>query len=1062
MYNYACNDWEDSPTDKRAKRRRNRKKGYRKGIHKRKRKSINIGTWNVRTMGKAEDGKLPILLQELNSLDMNITGLCETRWEGQGKFSMTIDIEGVEEEEEVTRVNHTIYYSGNEKGGQRGVAVVLDSHHAAAVESFDPISDRILKLKINSRPVPLHVIQVYAPTSASSEEEIEDFYNTLQSAVDKVPSKEICIVMGDLNAKVGEGEDRDSGIGPFGHGVRNERGDLLANFCQANDLVITNTLFQQPLRRRYTWISPGDRSRNQIDYIMINRAWETSVLSSKTRPGADCDSDHKLVSTKLNLKTWRSPKTKPPPRFNTDILSNPVIAEEFGIETSNRFSKLRDDWIINDTYPFEVFKEMMGVWTETAMAKLGEKKSKKPKPWISLEVMDLAKAKSQARKNGDWDKYATLKKEIKSKVKRDYRQWLRDGCGKIKESDENRKSKEMFNQIKKVQKTRCQVKNSCIKSKEGVTLTEKKEVMERLREYGASLFKANPQDCGSDISSKRLHPQDAFTKLKTEPVDPEPEPLVSEVEAAIKQLKSNKAPGLDNIPAELIKHSGEGGIKAMHHLCCKIWKTLEWPAEWKQQEFVMLHKSGDTKDCSNYRTIALISHASKVLLIIILNRMKSKIEQELSDCQAGYRPNRGTIDMLFVLQNIIERVRNTQVDCWERGVEIKKSNEAFITFIDYSKAFDSVDHHRLFNTMIELGFPKHLVSLISSLYTDQKATIRWDNQKCPFFDIERGVRQGCILSPHLFNIYTEQVMRDADLEDSGFSIGDRKEDGGLRIGGRKITDLRYADDTALIADNIGSMRRNLHRVDMASREAGLKLNAKKTKVMHITRGEGRNQHTVKVSTQDKKREPIENVDDFKYLGSVKAHDGTSSKDILIRIGMAKSRMIQLNNLWKDHGVPIDLKVRLLKCLVWPVLLYGCEAWCQKQTDNKRIEACEMWFYRRLLRVSWKDKRTNEDILRKLKTSRQMLSLIGQRKLRYIGHATRNQETDLMRISYQGKLEAKRNVGRPQMTLLDNITAMSGLRVHEVARRSADRVDWRRRVMESCCTVPNSDTGEGDG
>ena len=123
---------------------------------------------------------------------------------------------------------------------------------------------------------------------------------------------------------------------------------------------------------------------------------------------------------------------------------------------------------------------------------------------------------------------------------------------------------------------------------------------------------------------------------------------------------------------------------------------------------------------------------------------------------------------------------------------------------------------------------------------------------------------------------------------------------------------------------------------MAGREAGLKLNAKKTKVMHITSGEVRNQHTVMVRTQDMKCEPIENVDDFKYLGSVKAHDGTSSKDIRIRIGMAKSRMIQLNNIWKDHGVPINLKVRLLKCLVWPVLLYGCEAWCQKQTDNKRI------------------------------------------------------------------------------------------------------------------------------
>ena len=166
----------------------------------------------------------------------------------------------------------------------------------------------------------------------------------------------------------------------------------------------------------------------------------------------------------------------------------------------------------------------------------------------------------------------------------------------------------------------------------------------------------------------------------------------------------------------------------MHHLCCKIWRTAEWPKDWKKQEFVMLHKSGDTKDCSNYRTIALISHASKILLIIILNRMKPLIEQELSDCQAGYRKNRGTTDMLFVLQNIIEKVRTTDL-------------EIFITFIDYSKAFDSVDHFQLFVDMIEFGFPKHLVKLISSLYDDQKATIRWDNNKCDFFSIGKGVRQ---------------------------------------------------------------------------------------------------------------------------------------------------------------------------------------------------------------------------------------------------------------------------------------------------------------------------------
>ena len=229
----------------------------------------------------------------------------------------------------------------------------------------------------------------------------------------------------------------------------------------------------------------------------------------------------------------------------------------------------------------------------------------------------------------------------------------------------------------------------------------------------------------------------------------EPEPLLEEVMAAIDQLKSGKSPGLDGIPAELIKKAGATCKAAIHYLCLVIWRTCIWPEDWKIQEFVMLFKKGNSKECGNYRTIALISHTSKVLLIIILNRMRKKVEEELSDIQAGYRSNRGTIDMLFTLQNLIEKIRNTE-------------EEAFITFIDYSKAFDSVKHHRLFEIMLEMGFPKHLVALIAGLYDHQKATIRWNGEHTAFFGINKGVRQGCILSPHLFSVYTEQVMRNAE------------------------------------------------------------------------------------------------------------------------------------------------------------------------------------------------------------------------------------------------------------------------------------------------------------
>ena len=161
--------------------------------------------------------------------------------------------------------------------------------------------------------------------------------------------------------------------------------------------------------------------------------------------------------------------------------------------------------------------------------------------------------------------------------------------------------------------------------------------------------------------------------------------------------------------------------------------------------------------------------------------------------------------------------------------------------------------------------------------------------------------------------------------------------------------------------------------------------------------------------------------------------------------MAKQKMLQLNNIWKDRSIPNQLKMFLLKCLVWPVLMYGCEAWTLRKEEEKRINAAEMWLYRRLLRISWKDKRTNDSILEELSTNRVLLQEMNKRKLKYVGHAVRNPKTDLMATILQGRVEGRRNRGRPPMSYMDNITAISGLTLGGVMHRSRDRDDWRTVV-----------------
>ena len=144
------------------------------------------------------------------------------------------------------------------------------------------------------------VIQVYALTSNAEEAEVERFYGDLRDLLELTPKKVVLFIIGDRITKVGSQET--PGItGKFGLRVQNEAGQRLIEFCQENALVIANTHFQQHMRRFYTWTSPDGQHRNQIDYILCRQKWRSSIQSAKTRPGADCGSDHEFLIANSDL-----------------------------------------------------------------------------------------------------------------------------------------------------------------------------------------------------------------------------------------------------------------------------------------------------------------------------------------------------------------------------------------------------------------------------------------------------------------------------------------------------------------------------------------------------------------------------------------------------------------------------------------------------------------------------------------------------------------------------------------------------------------------------------------
>ena len=196
------------------------------------------------------------------------------------------------------------------------------------------------------------------------------------------------------------------------------------------------------------------------------------------------------------------------------------------------------------------------------------------------------------------------------------------------------------------------------------------------------------------------------------------------------------------------------------------------------------------------------------MLKILQARLQQYVNRELPDVQAGFRKGRGNRDQIANIRWIMEKA-------WEFQKNI------YFCFIDYAKAFDCVDHNKLWKILREMGIPDHLTCLLRNLYSGQEATVR-TGHGTDWFQIGKGVRQGCILSPCLFNLYAEYIMRNAGLEET---------QAGVKISRRNINNLRYADDPTLLAESEEELKSLLMKVKEESEKVGFKLNIQKTKIM---------------------------------------------------------------------------------------------------------------------------------------------------------------------------------------------------------------------------------------
>ena len=275
-----------------------------------------------------------------------------------------------------------------------------------------------------------------------------------------------------------------------------------------------------------------------------------------------------------------------------------------------------------------------------------------------------------------------------------------------------------------------------------------------------------------------------------------------------------------------------------------------------------------------------------------------------------------------VFKLVLEKAEEPEIKLPTSAGSSKKARKLqkniYFCFIDYTKAFDCVGHSKLWQILKEMGIPDHLTCLLRNLYAGQEATVRTGHGTIDWFQIGKGVHQGCLLSPCLFNFYAEYIMRNAGLDEA---------QAGIQIARRNINNLRYADDTTLMAES-EELKSLLIKVKEESEKVGLKLNIQKTKIMAS-------------GPTTSWQIDGETVAYFIFLGSEITADGECSHEIKRRLLLGRKVMTNLDSMLKSRHY-LSTKVRLVEAMVFPVVIYVCKSWTIKRAEHRRIDAFELW------------------------------------------------------------------------------------------------------------------------
>lgn len=924
---------------------------------------MKIGTYNVRSLSSTE--RYLQLTHALENIDFDILGLSEVK-----RFGCNIE----------EYQDYILCYIGESKG-LHGVGFLIKKKHKHKLHNFTGISERVALLQLKIEEHIISIIQAYAPTETSQEEELQQFYHDLDRALHLADGK--LIVMGDFNAKIGYPKIEESlCMGNFGYGQRNKRGQQLIDYALEYELSIMNTFFKKKPERRWTWISPNQKFKNEIDFIMVNK--RQMVNNIEVINQINFSSDHRLLRATFNFGIQRKSRIK----------YKIILRPKTDSEVKRYINKLIENLEQLTSSPPENIQTYYDTLEKNILRSLQNNDKIKNKPYsiFSENTKQLIKKryvliKTKNRTKEQKKELTNLFKTTNKQIKLDYNKHREEIISRNLNTYKSikRAYKEMTLKRKWIQK---------LENRTSETKT-REDVIAHATNFYQTLY--------SRKENKNVHEKQNEISMDYQTVTPISD---EEVYLNIKTLTNDKSPGSDGLTNESIKLGAPILLKHLSTLFNMILQTEVVPKQWCSSDIVLIYKKGNPLDIGNYRPISLLASIYKLFTTIILKRITKKIDLLQPVEQAGFRSGFSTTDHLQTVEQLIEKHK-------------EYNTSLYIALIDYSKAFDTIEHDSIWRSLKRCDVEDKYVNIIKYIYSNSTSRVKLE-RRGELIKIERGVRQGDPLSPKLFITVLESVFNNL-----------RWEKYGININGRRLNHLRFADDIVIFAQTANQLQRMIDTLDYESGKVGLEINISKTKVM--TNGP-------RIPIKMKENE-IEYVKSYIYLGKqISFLKANNEDEVERRINITWKKFWSHKEILKGKYT-MRLKRTVMDTCLLPSLLYGCQTWIYTDKVKQRINTTQRAMERSILKINKTHKVKNETIRHKTKITDALTKAL-KLKWQWAGHITRYTDNrwTILSTKWRGPTTGKRKIGRPTKRWTDDITKTAG---KDWVSKGRDRELWKK-------------------